>query len=200
MAPLLLSGLRPFPEDFTTGGWTHSAPIIRFGTWVRWPLSQPPASDERSGSTPASEQAIADVMWRPLQLALAPEMPYSILPVSVQKRYQIAVWIDRTRHLVHRGMPWGDTRFHAATTWIQFRHDAHPADQPEGWLPMRVDFLLPDKDPPREPPFAFLGQSFFQRYSGGDVALSFAKVRYRLRGDGSQIIDPSSHCGDLQIQ
>lgn len=152
--------LRRLPDGFFSRGWSSKRTIPRLGMWAQWACV---ASHSGAADLAGNCEAYlpGQFNWLCEGLILAPELPFCILPKSVRRNRGIVVWNQTRFKASHSGTPWGNTGFDIGTAWVKL-----PIVNGIGWEPRPVDFLIPHSDPQNnQVPFAYLGQSFFQKYS-----------------------------------
>jgi hypothetical protein len=181
--PLLRAALYPYLDSWV-GGPGLSVPVIRFGLWAGWLLS------EHADAPPGIDVAIHFAL-------LAPEIPYSVLPFSFWEKTRIRVEPVPEAPGAARPVPrWRGLpcRFGRSRIRLSSQDEDNRIE-----LPILV--LFPDQDPPGpRPEVAYLGAEFLVHYSM-DVVLRYSSLQYTDPGEtaASSTIDRTSPAGYLEI-
>jgi hypothetical protein len=169
--------------DFWVGGPGLSVPVIRFGLWAGWRLSE-------QATAPAGIDVALHLVL------LAPEVPYSVLPYSLQA---MGILHEPVSDESWQGRPvprWRGIPCRIGRSLIRL------SDQGQNRaLELPILVLLPDHDPPGpRPEVAYLGMEFLLHY-GMDVVLRYSSFQYVAPETPTSTlpIDRASPAGYLEI-
>jgi hypothetical protein len=181
--PLFRTSLAAYTEMWS-GGPSLRYPVVRFGLPTGWAIRDQTRPDER--------------VYNRIEIALlVPEIPVSVLPLSVREAANIDC--DLTLPEAWQSIPiplWRGIPCRVGTAWLRLGNEMPPQEPVE----FRLLALLPERDPsgPRME-HVLLGMQFLVHY-GFRVTLDYPGIQRRPDPEtGQLVIDPLSSCGRLEI-